>query len=135
MTSAAGGIAWGGLRGRTHGLVVKSSCWPPVDQVGLTDRDRRHDVTHMIEHVAALIGQHHAAAVANEQPCTKFLLQHPHLPAERGLGDVHAVGGLAEAAGLGDMDESAELRDFHRAIQFENSWSHKIVQEVGVGDS
>ena len=48
-------------------------------------------------------------AVPGEEGDREFLLEQPDLPAERGLSDVQPFGRPAEAAGLGDGEEGAEL--------------------------
>ncbi|MCY1373345.1 hypothetical protein D9M69_606140 [compost metagenome] len=67
----------------------------------------RHDL-------AADIGDDHSATVPLEQIGSEFLFQLADLAAQCRLGDVQAVGGLAEAAQFGDVDEGLELNDVHQ---------------------
>jgi hypothetical protein len=93
-----------------QGLVGVRRCRADLLQLG-------HDTRGVLQDLAALIGRHHAAAMAHEQARAELFLEHAHLTAERRLGDMHAVGRLAEAAKLGDMDKSAKLGKLHGAIQ------------------
>jgi hypothetical protein len=43
----------------------------------------------------------------------QFFLEHADLAAQRRLSDPQSVGGLTQAAELGDMDQGAELAEFH----------------------
>ena len=72
----------------------------------------------MLQDLLPLLGQDHAAAMSGEQPDAQLLLEQPHLAAQRRLGDVQAVGRLAELPELGDMDQGAKLGKLHRAIQY-----------------
>ncbi|MNP46925.1 hypothetical protein D3C76_1409560 [compost metagenome] len=67
----------------------------------------------MLQHFFARIGDLHAAAMSLEQVDAKFLFQLPDLSAQRGLGNVQAVGCFAQATQLGDVDEGFKLNDVH----------------------
>ena len=72
-----------------------------------------HDACRMLEDLASLFRQDHAATVPGEQPDRQLLFQHPDLSAERGLGDADPIGRLAQAAEVGDVDQGAKLGKLH----------------------
>jgi hypothetical protein len=77
---------------------------------GVADRlQLGHHAHRVVEHLAAGVGDRHAAAVPLEQRDSELLLQQPDLAAERRLRDVEPVRGAAQAAELRDMDEGLEL--------------------------
>ncbi|EKD60045.1 MAG: hypothetical protein ACD_54C00971G0004 [uncultured bacterium] len=85
-------------------------------QGGILVRDRgadflqfTHDAMGVAQHLLPGLCYHHAATVAVKQPDTEFILQQPDLTAERGLGDVQAVGGLGQAAQFRDVYDGAQL--------------------------
>ena len=53
-------------------------------------------------------------AMPREEFGPQFFLEHADLAAQRRLSDPQSVGGLTQAAELGDMDQGAELAEFHR---------------------
>lgn len=65
------------------------------------------------EQAAPGVGQHHAAGQAVEERLTQFLFEFLNLLAERGLGDVTAFGGAAEASRFSDSHKVGQLMDFH----------------------
>ncbi|MNE84781.1 hypothetical protein D3C80_1817180 [compost metagenome] len=67
---------------------------------------------------AARLGDLHASAVALEQIDAQLLFQLADLPAQRRLGDVQAVGSLAQAAELSDMNQGFELNDVHGRVRW-----------------
>ena len=70
-----------------------------------------HDPPRVIEQPLAVFGQLRGAAVARENRLVEPLLQPLHLHRNRGLGLVHDLRRLGEAAGFGNGDEGAELVD------------------------
>ena len=69
------------------------------------------DAAGVIEQARAVLGELGGAAVAREDRPLQPLLQPLHLHRHGGLGLVHHLGRLGEAAGLGDGDEGAQLVD------------------------
>ena len=69
----------------------------------------------MVEQALAGFGQHHTAAVANQQRDVEVGFQQPDLARQRRLGDVQDQGCLAEAAQFGNADEVFELLEVHKA--------------------
>ena len=67
----------------------------------------------VFQNVAALFRQHHAAPMPREELDPQFFLEHADLAAQRRLSDPQSVGGLTQAAELGDVDQGAELAEFH----------------------
>ncbi|MNJ73339.1 hypothetical protein D3C77_701240 [compost metagenome] len=73
----------------------------------------------MRQYLAPGIGNVHAAPMALEQVDAQLFLQLANLSAKCRLGNVQAVGCLAEAAEFGDMNQGLELNNVHSA-------SHRI---------
>ena len=73
----------------------------------------RADSHRVFQNVAALFRQHHAAPMPRDELDPQFFLEHADLAAQRRLSDPQSVGGLTQAAELGDMDQGAELAEFH----------------------
>lgn len=71
------------------------------------------DLSGVIEEHAPRREQGHAPRGAGKEGRTQLVLQGPDLPAERGLGDVQALGGAAHVAFFGDGDEVTELGETH----------------------
>jgi hypothetical protein len=65
---------------------------------------------------ASRFGQRDGAAVPDEEPDAQLVLQLAHVLGERGLRQVDALGGPAEAPGVGDGQEDLELADRHRSF-------------------
>src|SRR3984957_9973655 len=74
----------------------------------------RADSHRVFQNVAALFRQHHAADMPREEFGPQFFLEHADWASQRRRSDPQSVGGLTQAAELGDMDQGAELAEFHR---------------------
>ena len=72
-----------------------------------------HDPGGMRQHFAAGIGDFHATAMSVEQVGAEFFFQQSNLAAERRLCNVQPVGGLAETAQFGHVNQGLELNDIH----------------------
>ena len=73
-----------------------------------------HDSPRVFEQPLAVLGQLRGAPVAGENRLVQPLLQPLHLHGDRRLGLVNDIGGLGEAAGLGDRDKRAQLVDINQ---------------------
>ena len=98
------------------GIVVRHAEPHAAGQFGVGKRRQRLDVelddaARVIEQALAVFGELRGAPVAREDRPLEPLLQPLHLHRDRGLGLVHDLGRLGEAAGLGDGDEGAQLVD------------------------
>ena len=60
------------------------------------------------QHHPALVGEHGAAAVGDEQHLAREFLEPPHLQRDRGLRATEAARRLGDAAGLDDRQEGAQ---------------------------
>ena len=90
----------------------------------------------------ARVGQRDVAARPAEQLRAQLLLQGPDLLGERGLGDVHLLGGPGEVPGLGDRHEVVRAAgiaygndtpiDRHGAIEMSRtiSWTDRDLRPV-----
>jgi hypothetical protein len=61
-------------------------------------------------------GEAYGATEAIEQAGAEFVFELANLLGERGLGNVRLAGGAAEAAGIDDGAEVAELMKFHEVF-------------------
>ena len=80
-------------------------------------------------------GERDVVAVAVEEGRAEFFFELLDLHAERGLGDVQAFGGAAEAEFLGGSDEIAEVAEFHgRRITLDDNTklSRREIQSLSV---
>lgn len=62
------------------------------------------------------LGETHGAAKAIEEAGAEFVFELTDLLGKRGLGDVGLAGSAAEAAGIDDGAEIAELVEFHGRV-------------------
>ena len=104
------------LRQIAVGVIVRHAQPHAAGQFGVGERGQRLDVelddaAGVIEQALPVLGELGGAAVAREDRPLQPLLQPLHLHRHRRLGLVHHLGGLGEAAGLGDGDEGAQLVD------------------------
>ena len=74
------------------------------------------DLPPAVQQAAARLGEHHAAAVAQQQGFAQLHLQRAHLAAQGGLRHAQQFGRAAEAARLRHLDEVFDLLDVHRPI-------------------
>ena len=66
-----------------------------------------------LEQLAARLGERDALPMADEQGKAELILELLNVPAQWGLGDVKAFGGLGHAQGVGDRDERAYVPEVH----------------------
>ncbi len=68
-----------------------------------------HQCAGFAQQVAALLGEMNPLLAAVEQVDTQLVFQLLDLPAQRRLGNVEPLGGLADIFGFGHCDEVAKL--------------------------